>query len=129
MITSTYGVKLPEDGDQGPVVFPALLTNAEILRDHAHTGSDSAAVASVNLTKGSVNLASGDWVATGTTNGWKQTVTCPTTHTMANSVIRFRISAGGDANVIIYPTIVPLTATTFDVIVNDNSLNLEVKFI
>jgi hypothetical protein len=129
MITSTYGVKIPEDGDQGPVVFPALELNAELFRDHVHTGSDSGAIACRYLTKGSVALVSGDWVATGSTNGWKQTVTCPTGYTVAGSNWTVKVTSGADQGATIYPSIVRQSATTFDVIVNDNALNLTILFV
>lgn len=129
MITSTYGVKLMEDGDKGQVPFDAIVDNFEHYRDHTHNGSDSARVLASSLTKGTLNLASGDWTSVAGGRGYKQTVTCPGAYTLANCVMRFRIRTGSGIYKIIHPTIVPASATQFDVIVNDNSLDLEVSFI
>jgi hypothetical protein len=129
MITSTYGVKIMEDGDKGQPVFDAMNDNFEHYRDHTHDGTDSSQIASTDIDKESLNLSAASWVVTGLGNGYKQTVTCPGSVTLANSLPRFRIRTGANIHKIIYPTIIPASLTQFDVVVNDNSLDLEVLFL
>lgn len=129
MITSTYGIKIMEDGDKGQPVFDAMNDNFEWSRDHTHNGSNSAQIASSALTKGSVNLNTGDWVSIAGGRGYEQTVTCPGVYTLANSQIRFRVRSGTHIHKIIQPTIVPSSVTQFKVIVNDSSLELEALFV
>lgn len=130
MITTTYGYKKPQDGDTGAPVFSALNANTDLVVAHAHNGSDSAAIASSNLSKGTSTLSSGGWVAASAPNsGWKQTVTMPGVYTLANCTLRFRVTSGANQHKIIHPTIIPASATVFDVIVNDNSLNLEILYV
>lgn len=126
MITSTYGVKLPEDGDIGQPIFDAINSNSQKFIDHTHNGTNSAAIAASALTKGTVNLSAVDWTVTAGGNGYKQTVTLPGAHTLPNSILRFRVRSGTHLNKIIHPTVIPISATQFDVVVNDNTLALEV---
>jgi hypothetical protein len=130
MITLSNGVKKPEDGEKGQPVFSALNGNFDILNDHTHDGSDSEQIPSSNLSKGSVNLSSGDWgslLSDG--SGYKQTVTLPGSYTLANCTLRFRVRTGSKLNKYIHPTMLPLSLTQFEVVVNDSSLDLEVLFI
>lgn len=129
MITSTYGTKLPENGDKGAVVFSAINTNTTLFRDHTHDGTDSAAIDALDITRSTMTLASGSWVATAGGNGYKQTVTCPGSVTLAKVALRFRITSGSNIHEHIYPTILPASLTQFDVVVNDSSLNLELLFV
>ena len=126
MITSTYGVKLPEDGDQGAPLFAAISENFEYLRDHSHDGTDGVRIASTAISKGEVTIST-PW--TTVSNGFKQTITCPGSATLANSTFKFYVTSGGDFYKEIHPTIVPISITQFDVIVNDSTLNLKVLFI
>jgi hypothetical protein len=127
MITSTYGIKLPETGDKGAVVFDALNGNSVILRDHTHDGTDSNAIASTDIVKPFVNLSSASWSAVA--SGFTQSVTCPGAVTLDKVTLRFRVRTGADIHKFINPTIVPVSLTQFNVIVNDSSLDLEILFI
>lgn len=129
MITSTYGVKLPEDGDKGQPVFNAINSNFQILRDHTHNGVNSAKIASSDLAKSAVNIDKVNWVASSGGIGYEQTVTLPGVYTIANCTFRFRIRTGANQSKIIHPTVIPSSLTQFKVIVNDSDLDLEVLFV
>lgn len=128
MITTTYGYKIPENGDTGAPVFAALGGNATLVDAHTHNGINSAKITSSDLQRSTISLPSGSWVATSDGTGFKQTVTCPGVYTLANSSFRFRVSSGAHANKIIHPTILPISVTSFEVVVNDSSLNLDILF-
>lgn len=125
MITSTYNVKLPEDGDKGQVVFDALNSNFTILRDHDHDGSDSGKITSSSLTKNTITLPAVSWTATGSTNGYKQTVTLSGAYTLANCALKFLVASGANQYKVVYPTIIPVSVTQFEVVVNDSTLELQ----
>lgn len=129
MITSTYGVKIPEDGDKGAQVFPALETNIALFRDHNHNGTNTEKIISSNLTKSTVNLDTSSWTAVAGGFGYKQTLTFPGAYTLANCQLRFRVRTGAHQNKFIHPTITPTSLTQVDITVNDSTLDLEVMFI
>lgn len=129
MITSTYGIKFPEDGDKGQAVFDALNSNFTIQRDHNHNGTNSAAIASSSLSKGTLNLDAVDWVSVAGGKGFKQTVSMPGVYTLVNCIMRFRVRTGANQHKIIHPSITPASITQFDVTVNDSTLDLEILFI
>lgn len=127
MQTLSHGVKKPESGDVGAPVFSALNSNADILNDHTHNGTDSNKISSENISKPFVNLPVGSWVANA--KGFSQTVTCPGTVTLDVVSLRFRIRTGPLANSFVQPTVVANSLSQFVVTVNDNSLDLECMFI
>ncbi len=127
MITLSNGVKKPESGDIGAPVFSALNGNADILNNHTHNGTNSNRVSSLDITKPFVNLPTGSWAAQA--NGFKQTVTCPGAVTLDVVTLRFRVRTGALQHQIIFPTIIPSSLTSFDVIVNDSTLDLECLFV
>jgi hypothetical protein len=129
MITLSTGVKKPEVGDKGQIVFDALNNNTQIYNDHTHNGTNSAQIPSSGLAKGTLNLSAGDWVATVSGSGYKQTVTLPGVYTLANCTMRFRVRTGANLHKFIFPTITPTSITQFEATVNDNTLDLEVLFI
>lgn len=126
MITSTYGIKLPENGDKGAPVFSALNSNAQIFIDHTHDGTDSAQVDQMDISRQAQNL-SASW--TTVSNGFKQTVTCPGAVTLDKVGLRFRIRTGGLQHTFINPTVIALSLTQFEVYVNDSTLSLECLYI
>lgn len=130
MITSTHGVKLPEDGDKGTTVFDALNSNFEILRDHIHSGSDSGQIEMTDILKATpTTLAASGWVPSSVASGYEQSVTCPGTVILSNCTMRFRVKSGTHANKFIHPTVVPSSVTQFKVIVNDPTIELEILYI
>lgn len=129
MITSTYGVQIPESGDKGQIVFEALETNIELFRDHTHNGVNTAKVSSNDLSKGSRLVPSTDvgWEYRSDGTGFEITVTCPGNYTLANCTLSFRVTLGDYANQFIHPTILPISLAQFK-IVTARKLDLEILF-
>ena len=127
MITLSKGIKTPESGDKGAVVFSALNSNFTIQNNHAHNGLDSALIPSESIAKQAINLPTGSWVAG--PRGFSQTVTCPGTVTLDKVALRFRVRTGAFQHQFINPTVEPTSLTSFVVIVNNSSLDLEVIFV
>lgn len=124
MLTLSFGFQLPEDGDKGPVVFPALESNIQQLNDHDHDGSNSTKLTSAAFNPSSVTLAAGSWVLVG--NGiYKQTVTLPGALTYDSTGFDVRLPSGD----IVYPTIEKVSSTQYDIYTNDNSIGMTVLYI
>lgn len=119
MQTLSYGYQLPETGDRGGTVFPALEDNIEQINDHDHDGSDSALILRKNIVSNfQTALSAGAWSAQG--NGlYRQLVTAPAGYFYTTMSLEFRTSATGD---VFYPTVEYVSSTTFYIYVNDNSL-------
>lgn len=127
MQTLSNGVKKPEQGDVGAPIFAALNNNADILNDHAHDGSDSEKILSHNIEKNATTLPAASWVAGA--RGFSQTVTCPGAVTLDKVALRFRVKSGAYQHQFVHPTVEPTSLTSFVVIVNDSSLELECLFV
>lgn len=121
--TLTYGLKRPADGDLGSVWFDALEDNITQLDAHTHDGTTSARLTSKSVTKVTAAIASGSWSASGAL--YKQTITMPAGMNYDDFGLEFR--EGNDH--VIYPTVEKVTATTYDVYVNDNTLDLTVLYL
>lgn len=113
MDTLTYGRKRPANGDKGAPVFTALADNITLDDAHDHDGVDSQKINTSNLTRGSVSVTDSGWVAVGD-GTFKKTVTMPGAHTWGACVISVFCSGGTDADLPVYPKMVKLTATTFE---------------
>lgn len=123
MQTLSYGFKLPDSGDKGPTVFPALESNIQKLNDHTHDGSNSAKISSAGVTPGSSTLLAGSWVLVA--NGiYSQRVTLPAAYSYDSTVFTCRLPSGH----IIYPTIEKVSATQYDIYTNDNSVGMTVHY-
>jgi hypothetical protein len=127
MITLSNGVKQPESGEKGAPVFSALNSNAQILNDHTHDGTDSELIDSIHIEKHATTLPTASWVSGA--RGFSQTVTCPGSVTLDKVALRFRVKSGSLQHQFVHPTVEPTSLTSFVVIVNDSSLELECLFI
>lgn len=124
-------VRKPEDGDAGNVWSDALEINADLLNDLITTVGD---LTLSDISKTSQTLFSANWteVIDGglySGRGYKQNVLAPAGISLDNVNMRFRIISGPKTNRFIYPTIEPTSITTFDIIVNDNTFDLEIIYI
>jgi len=119
MYLSSKGYKIPERGDN---FWSYLIFNWLRMNDHTHNGTDSEQLSPKNFTKSTANIASGSWAAvTGHAGTYKQTITVPTGYTVAAMQVKFYESVSGDE---VHPTVRKVTATTYDVYINDNTLSL-----
>lgn len=117
--TTTYGYKKPIDGERG-TWWDNLNDNTDRLDGHTHNGTDSAPIPAKNLSKGTNSILAAGWSAVAGVDGlYKQTVTLPSGYAMATLAPTFILTASGHQ---IYPTIEKVSATTYDIYINDNTL-------
>ncbi len=119
-VTLSYGYVKPVSGDRGAVFWPALEDDITRLNGHDHDGSDSARLTTAASTVLTSSISSGSWSSQG--NGtYKQTITLPGTLSEFNNVmVNFKDSTGNYC----FLKTVRVSATTYDVYINDNSVSL-----
>jgi len=123
MITLAYGLKKPESGDKGPEVFPALEGNFDQLDDHDHNGTNSKQLTTTSFVQTVQTLSSVNWSLV--SNGiYKQTATTPAGVSYDTKTPQFRLSTGE----LLYLDTVRLSATQFEVYINDNSVDVKVYY-
>lgn len=126
--TLSKGYKNPDTGDRGTSWFADLNFNIVRVNAHSHDGSDSEFILAKNITKASATISSASWGADLGGSSYKQTITLPNGYTFDNTLMKFFLSGGTDDGHIIYPTIVKISSTTFDVYINDNSQTVKVLY-
>lgn len=132
MLTLSYGYYKPQTGDRGSVWFPRLEDNFQRLNDHTHDGSNSALIPPSSITKATFtsSILAASWSSLGGGN-FKQTVTVPAGVAEINNYnIHFYATApGGAVGRRIHPTVERVSAATYDVYVNDNTLALTAVYV
>lgn len=115
MLTLTHGFKKPQNGvDAGSAWFPAMETNIQLLNDHTHNGTDAPQLAVTTQ-----NILAASWSAASVGGGlFQQTVTMPAGFLYDTTNMFFRLSTGETW----VPTIVRLTASTYQIFINDSTL-------
>ena len=124
METTVYGYSIMEAGDLAPVWMPAIAANFERLSDHDHDGSDSPLLTASSVAKHSSTVLAVNWVSQGG-GMYRQLVTVPAAVLEFNSYDIYIYTSTGER---IYPTVIRVSATTFYIYVNDNTLALTVKY-
>lgn len=119
MQTLTYGYLKPETGDKGSVWFPALEADIQQLNDHTHNGVNSSLIQSSSIIAVTQNILAANWVAT-TGGTYRQLVIMTGGLQYDNFMVNVRLTSTGH---IIYPTIEKVSAATFYIYTNDNSLD------
>lgn len=125
--TLTYGRKVPLDGERG------FFTNLEdnIARDdaHNHDGSNSPQLNTKNLTKDTSTILAASWAAVaGQAGTFKQTITVPTGHAVNSMLVKFYVNGGGEDGHEIHPSIQKVSATAYDIFINDNSVEVKAVY-
>lgn len=116
MQTLSYGIQKPQNSDTGDVFFPALAANAQIQNDHNHDGVTSAPLASQ-----SQSVLHANWTAAPIGGGvYLQLLTVPTGLSFDTCQVWFKLSTGQ----YVYPSVERVSSSTFNVFINDNSLDL-----
>ena len=108
----------------------ALKDNIVLDDAHNHDGLTSPSISSGAVVKPSkVTALQASWGATIGNGLYKQTLACPTPFLYENLRFEARVGVGytGAGN-IMFPTIEKVTANTFDVITNDNTISVEIYF-
>lgn len=123
MQTLSYGYKKPDSGDKGPVVFPAMESNIDQINAHNHNGTNSEKLTSAAVNQVTQTLLAAAWVLVG--NGiYKQTVTTPPSIDYDVRTPQFKLSTGE----VVYLGTVRLSSTSFEVYINDNTVNVVVQY-
>jgi len=125
MLTLSYGFKKPQTGDKGSVWFPALEDNFQQLNDHSHNGLDSAKLSSSSVIASVQVVTAAGWAAEGG-GTYKQNVTMTTGLVFDDYDIACYDNVTGEK---LYLTIDKTAASAFDVYINDNTVNLRVKYV
>lgn len=126
-ITLSKGFRLPEVGDRA--FWGDLEFNITQLNSHVHNGTDSERIVPGSFNKTVGTLTSGAWTAVVDNAGtFKQTITVPTGYTQANMQLKFCVDGGGEDGFEVHPSVRKVSATTFDVFCNDNSVALKVVY-
>lgn len=124
MHTTTYGYKVPDNNDRGPVVFPAIVDDINQLDAHDHDGVNSAPLSPQAILPLSQVLLAGSWVLVA--GGlYVQNVTVPGGISYDNVFTSFRDPSGN----ILLLTQNKTGAFTYDVFINDNTINVTAKYI
>ncbi len=121
MLTLSHGFLKPQNGvDAGSVWFPAMEKNIQMLNDHTHNLTDSAQLA---VTTQSILAA--NWTAAPIGGGlYQQTITMPSGFLYDVTDMFFRLSTGE----IWFPTIIRLSSSTYQILINDNTLTATVFY-
>ena len=119
METLNYGFKKPQTGDKGSTFFPALEDDIQKMNDHLHDGTETPRLTTKSVTMVTASILAAGWTAV--SNGiYKQTVTMPVGMLFNDFYVNFKLSSGHQ----VFPSVEKVSASTYDVFVNDNSLNL-----
>jgi hypothetical protein len=118
--TLTYGFEkatLPTTAD---VWMPAFERNWQKVNDHTHNGVNSAQIANTTAT-----VSSASWGSDLGGGRYRQLITLPGTMQFDSTRIEVRRSTGQMA----YPTIEKVSATTFYIYTNDNSVSYILNYL
>lgn len=121
-----YGYKRPNIGDR-LTWWADWLFNFDRLSTHKHDGTDSAKISTAALSRPTDLITAANW-GTGTNGYFKQTIACPAGVSFPQAVPVFYVEGGTSNGHLIHPSIKQLSETTYEVTVNDSSLNLRVVY-
>lgn len=114
MVTLSYGYLKPQSPDTGDVFFPALAADIQQLNDHTHDGVTSAPLAAQTQ-----SILAANWAAAPIGGGvYRQLLTVPAGMSFDVAQIWWKLSSGQ----YVYPSVERVSATTYYVYTNDNSL-------
>jgi hypothetical protein len=120
MNTLTYGLKVPETGDTGSVVFPALEAALTQIDGHTHNGVNSPLLTPASLAVSTQTIASGSWGASIGNGEYRQTITLAGSLNYDRILITFKDSNGHQ----VFPEVEKVSSTQYYVIYNDNTATL-----
>lgn len=127
MQTLTYGLKRPDSGDKGDVFFPALEENITQLDAHTHDGVTSPKIPSSSVEAVSQNVAAASWSDQGG-DIYRALVTMPGSLQFDTSTLSFEINSGSDVGSRFFPSVTRVSANSFYVFINDDSLDIKVIY-
>jgi len=125
MITLSYGIIKPQDGDKGQQHFDAMEANWQQINDHSHEGVDSTKLGSAALLHSNQAVSSAGWASVG--NGiYRQAVSVVGGLAYESYEVVFRNSANGDR---LYLDTEKIGVSQFYVYCNDNTVDLNVLYV
>lgn len=128
MQTLTFGFQLPETGDKGSVFFPGLESNIAQMNDHDHNGTNSKQLSATALVATSIDLANTNWVLVA--NGiYRQLVTLPVAFDFQTKLIKYLINSGTRSGQTFHPQEERVSANTYYIYSNDNSIDVKVSYL
>jgi hypothetical protein len=124
----SFGYKLPVSGERGATFFPALEDNITRTNTHNHDGSNSAPLAPSSYSTTAVlalytsTINSASWAAVSGKSGlYSQVVTVPAAVTEINNYTVYFYNSSGQRLLLALERV---SATTYTVYINDNSLTI-----
>ena len=121
-VTLSFGYKRPETGDRGNVFFPILEDNIDLVVAHDHDGTNSFKIVSASVLATTQAIPSGSWAAVaGQLGTFKQLVTMPVGLSYDQHNISFKLTTLGHQ---VYLTVEKVSAGSYDVYINDASLDV-----
>lgn len=109
---SPSGLKKPANPDTGVTFWDQLAAAIQTLNDHTHSGTDSSLLGTRQT------ISSGSWGSDLGGGSYRQLITLPGSFLYDNISIQIRDASGHVAS----PTIEKVSATTYYVYTNDNTL-------
>lgn len=125
--TLSYGYIKPQTGDKGSSFFPVLEQNIQQVNDHTHNGTNSAPLTPASVASVAQTLLAANWVLV--SGGlYRQLVTMPGSFQFENQFMRFLLNTAPYVGHEIYPSLEKVTANTFYVYINDNTMDVKVLY-
>jgi hypothetical protein len=125
--TLSFGYIKNQTGDKGSVFWPDLEFNIQRVNDHTHNGVNSAKLGNASIDPSTQQVLPAAWVAVVDQTGtWKQTVTVPAGVDLNKHYPRFKDVASGN---LVFLTVKILTDATYEVEINDNTIELQVAYV
>lgn len=126
MRTLSNGILVPEDDDAGNVWSDAIENDLEAVNDLISQVNN---LTISDISRQTTDIDKANWAVDADGKGYKQIVSMPTGLTLEIVKPVFRVTSGPKIYRFIEPSIQPLSATSFEVVVNDNSLDLQILYI
>jgi hypothetical protein len=124
-VTTSKGFRKPQAGDRN--WYSDLEFNIDRTDAHRHDGLDSVLLASPSITKATQDVLAASWVSLGEGN-YRQTLTFPLTYSWNDAQIKFYVNGGAMDGEEVLLSVKRLSASTFDIFINDNTLALKAVY-
>ncbi len=126
MRTLSNNIRVPEDDDAGNIWSDAIEYDLEALNDLITTVGD---LTIDDISRNTTTLVKENWTTDPDGKGYKQTVSMPSGLTFLNSQVAVMIGSGENIYTPIHPTINPLGINSYEIIVNDSTLDLVILYV
>ncbi len=128
-VTLSYGYIKPITGDTGATFWSNLEADITQLNSHSHNGIDSAILSSTSITPvaDTTSIVAVNWVLV-SLGTYRMAVTTPPSISFDSYGLSFQITNGTDVGARVFPTVVKISATSYYVYTNDNTVNMTVLY-